>query len=473
MTRLWLLIGLTCLALSGLLALLLAISRMPWLAAWFSDPLFFRRTLVVHVDLGVTVWFTAFPLALSYYCTSRFHIEDQAKKLSNALPAFASILSILGILLFALDGMAGSATPLLSNYIPMISSPGFAAGIALYFLGIALQFAYLLLIVWPKMPQFWLKPALQVGTSFMLLAFITLLADTLRTDRGLLEAAFYEVAFWGGGHLLQNASAIFMVISWCLLLGRSQDDELNPLLSVRQVRWLSAWLGLPLVGGATLLFLGPNFSFQGSWMSNDLSFHSRDLYTQLMRFGIFPPVLVLLGLLLPQVKIQLRKFTWGSSQHTLLLAFLLSSGMILFGFAYGFTIRGQDLRIPGHYHASLGAVSLAYTSLSLCLAASVGWVHEAQALSSRLARAFIWNYGLGQWMHATGLLTAGFLGLSRKVYGTEQKVTHALAPMAMGFMGLGSLVAVIGAALLFITLYRFRIEKVRSNSQVTPLQEVK
>lgn len=473
MTRLWLLIGLTCLAISGLLALLLAVSRMPWLATWFSDPLFFRRTLVVHVDLGVTVWFTAFPLALSYYCTSRFQLADRTKQFSNALPAFASLLSVLGILLFTLDGMAGSATPLLSNYIPMISSPGFAAGITLYFLGVALQFSYLLLIVWPKMHFFWLKPALQVGTSFILLAFITLLVDTLRTDRELLEAAFYEVAFWGGGHLLQNGSAVFMVISWCLLLGRSLDSELKPLLSVRQMQWLSAWLGIPLVGGAILLLLGPNFSVQSQWLGNDLSLHSRDLYTQLMRFGIFPPVLVLLGLLLPHVKIRFRQLTSGASQHTLLLAFVLSATMILFGFAYGFTIRGQDLRIPGHYHASLGAVSLAYTSLSLCLAASVGWIQETQALSSRLARAFIWNYGLGQWMHATGLLTAGFLGLSRKVYGTEQKVTHALAPMAMGFMGLGSLIAVIGAALLFITLYRFRVEKSPFKSQVTPLQEIK
>ena len=52
------------LLLAGCFSLLLMVGRMPVFSAWVSDPLFFKRCLVLHVDLALIVWFFSFAAAL-------------------------------------------------------------------------------------------------------------------------------------------------------------------------------------------------------------------------------------------------------------------------------------------------------------------------------------------------------------------------------------------------------------------------
>src|SRR5262245_23386663 len=52
------------LLLAGCFSLLLIVGRMPVFSEWVSDPLFFKRCLVLHVDLALVVWFFSFAAGL-------------------------------------------------------------------------------------------------------------------------------------------------------------------------------------------------------------------------------------------------------------------------------------------------------------------------------------------------------------------------------------------------------------------------
>jgi hypothetical protein len=60
----WFALGIAALAASGILAVLLVLSRTPGLASLFPVANFFHAALVAHVDLSVLVWFLAFAGAL-------------------------------------------------------------------------------------------------------------------------------------------------------------------------------------------------------------------------------------------------------------------------------------------------------------------------------------------------------------------------------------------------------------------------
>ena len=60
----WIALGVGALALSGLLAVMLVLSRTPGLARLFPVADFFHAALIAHVDLSVLVWFVAFAGAL-------------------------------------------------------------------------------------------------------------------------------------------------------------------------------------------------------------------------------------------------------------------------------------------------------------------------------------------------------------------------------------------------------------------------
>jgi hypothetical protein len=58
--RRWITLAIGSLVIAGLLSLAVVIGRLPGLSRLIDDPLFFKRCLVVHVDLSLLVWFYAF-----------------------------------------------------------------------------------------------------------------------------------------------------------------------------------------------------------------------------------------------------------------------------------------------------------------------------------------------------------------------------------------------------------------------------
>ena len=108
----WFLFAIGSLVFAGLLSRLLVVGRLPFLGGLFTDPLFFKRALVVHVDLAIVVWFQAGTLAfLGLALGPRLH---------RGVTAAALALAAAGVGGLLVGALMPGAQPVLSNYVPVI-----------------------------------------------------------------------------------------------------------------------------------------------------------------------------------------------------------------------------------------------------------------------------------------------------------------------------------------------------------------
>ena len=75
-----------------------------------------------------------------------------------------------------------------------------------------------------------------------------------------------------------------------------------------------------------------------------------------------------------------------------------------------------------------------------------------RAPSGRLANWQPCIYGIGQLLHIAGLVWSGGYGLQRKIAGADQVLSGLEQVAAMGLMGLGGLIAVIGGILFLVVV---------------------
>jgi len=163
-------------------------------------------------------------------------------------------------------------------------------------------------------------------------------------------------------------------------------------------------------------------------------------------------VVIILGLCLVQLRRAWREgvISRGSLRNPRLAGFAASAALTVTGFLMGSAIRNSTTMIPAHYHASIGAVTVAFMAVSYLLLAPMGFA----SMSSRLARLVPWQlhlFGFGQVIFAIGFGLGGMHGLSRKAYAAEQHIRSIGELVGLGIMGAGGLVAVAGG-LLFLFL---------------------
>jgi hypothetical protein len=421
----WLALGLAALVGSGLFAVLLVLSRAPLTRSLFVDVDFFRTALVVHVDLSVLVWFAAIGGML-------WSLNSTPRGLAAGWAALA--LAALGTLLMCVAPFTGYGLPVMSNYIPVVDGRRFLAGLLVFGAGCALL---VLRSMW-AVPRVGARldgaGALRFGLNSALvsaaLALIAFAWSWLRLPPTLESKPYFEVLFWGGGHVLQFTWTLLMLVAWV---------------------WLAEAIGakLPLTPRiATLLFgvgLVSVFATPVVYLAWDIvSMQHYRYLTWIMRFGgglaILPFALALaIGLA------TLRRVPESGCP----LRAALVSSMVLFGAGglIGFAIEGSNVRIPAHYHGCIVGVTLALMGLVYHLLPAFGFA----AVSPRAGALQAWLYGGGQLLHIAGLAWSGGYGVQRKSVAAEQALRAPQEVVAMGLMGLGGLVAVAGG-LLFLAL---------------------
>ena len=427
LARGWLMLALAALVGSGLFSVLLVVARTPGVNAWLPAADFFRVALVVHVDLSVLVWFSAIAGML-------WSLNGSARGAGWGWAALG--LCSAGTLLLSLAAFIDPGPPIMANYIPMLDSPLFQAGLVAFAAGAALQ---VLRSLWaaPRVGitidgagalRFGLN-ASAVAAGVALLAFAWSLAVVPTT---LDNRAYYEILFWGGGHSLQFTWTLIMLVGWLWL---AQACGARVALSPRIALALFA-LALASVFVTPLAYLAYDVA----------SVEHRKLHTAAMRFGggaaILPFTLaVALSLLprrnLPREARPLRAALWSSM------------GLFAAGGVIGLAIGGSDVTIPAHYHGCIVGVTLALMGLVFLLLPQLGW----RAPQGRLAVAQPLLYAAGQLMHITGLVWSGGYGVQRKVAGTEQVLRSPGEIAGMGLMGLGGLVAIIGGLLFVVVVF--------------------
>lgn len=433
--RRWFGLAVGSLIVAGLLSLLLVVARMPPFSAWIRDPLFFKRSLVVHVDLALVVWFYAFILCLLHTLPSRRSLSPLAR--------YAPAAGFVGMLVIVAAAGASGAQPILSNYIPMIDHPLFLGGLLLFGQAVLAGVLQGRLLPAFEVPVGFFplpdaaRPGLRAAALALLVAALTFVASGLTTPRLLPAQSYYEFVVWGGGHVLQFASVAGMLSVWIILL--------TPLLGASPVSRRTATL---LFGLLTLpLLVAPLWGLEGA---NTVAVHTR--FTRLMEFGIFPVVTIFVVLCVAAIwrarrEGRLRTAEVGSGP---LVGFFVSAGLTVLGFALGAIISGSNTLIPAHYHASIGAVTAAFMTVTYRLLGHLGMPLEGR----RVQRLATWQpllFGVGQFVFACGFALAGAQGMLRKTYGSEQQIRGALDYLGLAVMGVGGLVAVVGG-LLFLGL---------------------
>lgn len=422
--RTWFAYAIGSLVVAGLLSLLLVLGRLPFLAPLFTDPLFFKRALVVHVDLALIVWFQA--------GTAAFLALGLGAALPRKLTRAALGVGALGLVALVAGGAAPGAQPILANYVPVIDHPLFLGGLIAWFTGAGIFFAGALAAPTPAnspLPDSVLV-ALRGSAAANLLALATFAAAWWTTLSGLPPIAYYELLAWGGGHVLQVANICAMLGFWLLLLQRWSGAAV---LSAAATRWLFVALVLPQ---ASLPFLALHGTSTPGYT---------ETATALMRWTIFPVVLIVLGLGLAHV---VRHVTTANRRDFRLAGLAGSAALTVIGFVLGACIRGSSTLVPGHYHAAIGAVTLALMTAAYDFCALAAPAGSAAPLFKH-ARLQLLLFGGGQAVFALGFSLAGVYGLGRKQYATEQHVRSLGEYLGLGVMGTGGLLAV-ASGLLFL-----------------------
>lgn len=424
LARGWLALGVFALIASGLFSVLLVLSRTPQIAKLMPLTDFFHVALVVHVDLSVLVWFLAFAGVLWSLVGAPVLL-----RLGQASLGFAA----LGAAVMVLAPFVGSGGPLMANYIPVLDEPVFLSGLVVFGLGIALLHGRALLAAVVSGPgrgaRFGLNAAALAGT----IALISFAWSYFYVPRLITSKDYYELLFWGGGHVLQFVYALLMLAAW-LILAHAIRAPLP--LPERIVKLLF------LLGAAPVLLV------PGIYLLHDpRSGEFRALMTWLMQFG---GALPMAPFMLAAALSCARARSPSPTERPLRAALFASLTLFAVGGVMGLLIRESSTLIPAHYHGSIVGVTLALMGLSYYLLPRLGY----QAPDSRAAAWQPLVYGAGQLLHIGGLAWAGGHGAQRKVADAVQGLSSLEHKMAMGVMGFGGLIAIIGGVIFLVVVLR-------------------
>lgn len=430
--RRWFALAIGSLIIAGLLSLSVVIGRLPGMARIIDDPLFFKRCLVVHVDLALVVWFYAFIGGLSALRGAPI----------TAIGRSAFFLSAGGVAAMLGGALMRGAQPILANYVPVIDHPLFLGGLAAFFVG-AIVF-FLETLCGSVTRRAGAMPAdasigLQAAAVAFVLAGTTWLATRAALPDGLETWTKFEFSAWGAGHVLQVANAAAMLACWLWLISRATG---RAVLTPRQARTVFTLLVAPH-------FAMPLLTARGALTP---LYHSGA--TQLMRWGVFPLVLTVLFVAIRHLrrhKQSSRDLMAGVARD----GFAASAILTTLGFLLGACIRTSTTLVPAHYHASLGGVTAAFMTAAYLVCQAVRG--DLADRTIRAARRQLIVFGIGQSVFALGFALGGAYGLGRKTYVSEQHVRSLGEYLGLGVMGVGGLVAAAGGLwFLFLVLREMR-----------------
>ncbi len=429
----WAALAIGSLALAGIMAVLIAVSRIPGIQAFGIWPLdFFAKGLVIHVIFSLVVWFlTVFALLVSM---ATFEIAGEEVR-AGALGGIGALTAAAAYPLLFLTSFDHTSAASLNNYIPVIQHHAYYDGLVLLTLGIAMPVLRLLLNLparWLEMPP--LPLAMTAGSFIYLIAMICFAIAGYLSWGGTLSKELNEILFWGGGHILQFLFCLLMLTGWFILARASLGESAIGRDSLRIAALLLLAFTLP----------GP-FLFRVFDMQSD-TFRSAFRYLQFVM--ALPTLLVGVPLLFGIAKAKEKgPLPWRDPGF---IALALSLTLFAVGGLMGQVINGVDTRTPAHYHAVITAVSVAAVGLMLtyCLPAL-----ERTPENSRWLRLQIWLYGGGQLFACIGLFLAGQNGAPRKTPTSLAALTEP-AVIGMFLNGIGALIAVAGGVMFVVTVIR-------------------
>lgn len=424
----WTVIALGALALAGVYALLLAISRIPGADTLFPWPVaFYEKSLIIHVVFSFVVWYLTIGIILMLIGSYR---------LSDGEPRFRGLgaagLAAMAIAFAALAAPAlmDRGVPSLNNYVPAIIDPVYYVGLLLVAFAISLSAARILAN--RAMQSGAMEPIGTAGLAAAVIALIAVCAFAISWNRlGVMptQAAENEDLFWAGGHILQFLNTTVMIAGWVLLGGRAFAQ---PPVAPRVVMLALGINALLAAGGLALLFIAEPFSPE-----------ERILFTH-YQYAL-APVPIFIGLIAGAKLFSVPALD-GEAARTARLALGLSLLVFFAGGILGIFVDGTDTRTPAHYHGVIGGVNVAAMGLIILFVLPL---LSRGLVKWKAMRAAFWLYGLGQLLHSLGLFIAGGYGAPRKVSDTAPGMDVIGNWIGHVGIGIGGVIAVLGG-IMFI-----------------------
>ena len=271
--------------------------------------------------------------------------------------------------------------------------------------------------------------AAAVSAAVALIAFAWSYAEV---PAGIERKTYFEVLFWGGGHVLQFTWTLLMFAAWLWL---TDAIGAGNLLSPRIAILLFA-IALVSVFATPVIYLAYDV----------VSIEHYRLQTWLMRIGgglaIVPFALAVLWSVVTGPR---------ASAVTAPLKASLIWSLALFGAGglIGLAISGSNVKIPAHYHGSIVGVTLAFMGLVYYLLPRMGFGRPRGRLAAP-ARAVRRRPAPAHRRPAVvrRLRRAAQGGGRRAVLRTTEQIA------GMGLMGLGGLLAVAGGILFAVVVLR-------------------
>ncbi|KAA5606215.1 hypothetical protein F1188_07270 [Roseospira marina] len=426
--RAWGAVAIAALALAGLLAVLLALARVPGVQDWLPWPWesFFRRALVTHVTLSVVVWFLAVLGLLAVLGAGRVGRGPAMAPWARA--GWMTVAAGMGLLLG--PAVLNLGAPSLNNYVPVVDHPLYHGALGVVALGVALPLARLLSLG----PRVLARDMMAFGAAMGALTFaaalvcVALAALTMTPEPD--PEALNEWRFWAGGHVLQFVNALVMLTLWHHLstrhVGRAPLPT-GPFAALLALIALVAWVG-PLV------FVWAPVQTAGHYAA----------FTLLYKAGLtLQPAILLIAT--AWMLVRARGVGLGGGLFGTPGRLALVGSVVLFaaGGVLGFLVGWGDTRTPAHYHAIIAGVNLAVMGLFLG-----GLVPSPRVQRRPTARlVLLWLYAVGSLVQAVGLYGAGVLGVGRKLAGEAQGLDSTAKSVFMGLNGAGGGLAALGGVM--------------------------
>ncbi|MCF6355821.1 MAG: cbb3-type cytochrome c oxidase subunit I [Candidatus Polarisedimenticolaceae bacterium] len=427
-TTAWLILALASLVIGGLFVILIVLSRTPGIQDIIPWVDFFKIALVIHVDMTVLVWFLAFAGVF-------WSLNNNGSCASCGwLPIFLAAAGMLGI---AASPFLGAGDPLMNNYVPVLQDPIFFVALGIFGLGFTLQILNGLIHSKPVGRFMDGSAALRFGLYTSLIAAL-LAMMSIGWSYSMMPAEieglrYYELLFWGGGHVIQFTHTQLMFVAWLWLASASGIIiKANP----RLILILFALGTIPVLF-APLIYLTYPVDDPGYAIS----------FTWLMKYG-GGLAAVPLGLILVTSIITSSKPSdlYRAERSALIFSILLfGTGGII-----GFMITGSNVRVPAHYHGSIIGVTLAFMGITYYLLPRLGFRKPMGKWALRQPAI----YGTGQMIWVLAMAYTGGHGVQRKTAGAAQGLQSVGEHIAMGLMGIGGIIAITGGIIYLVVVYK-------------------
>lgn len=432
--RSWALLGAGSLAVAGVFAFLLAMSRVPGMEKVVRWPMgFFAKGLVIHVVFSLVVWFLVMFALLSTFAAREVAGRGDVRWLGLGRVGLA-LVAMSFPMLFA-PAFQDHAVATLNNYVPVIIHPGYYLGLVFLAAGILMPVVRLFGNVAHRRARLQPLPAAMTAAGVVYCVALLSFAMALRLVWGDEPSRLmHEHLFWGGGHLLQFVYALLMLTGWFVLARASLGETIVDPDVFR--------IAVGLIAVFSLAAIPFYAAFEPFGIRQTEAFRR-------VQFVLgFPSLLVAFGGLVAVLRYRrTRPLPW---QDPAFIALVLSPVVFGVGGIMGLVISGSDTRTPAHYHAVIAGVNLACMGLMLtyCLPRMQRPVPPNVRLRLQVAM-----FGCGQLLASIGLFLAGGYGAPRKTPSGAVDLVSGAA-VGMSLHGVGALIAVIGGILFVASVMR-------------------